>query len=108
MLEKDFIYEHVSQLTNRLRGKTQTCKEDTLLLAKKVCLSESFSRPSPSPGPNFRLSFPTLNLLRNTREMKFYEFRNTAKCKHWSPVCSLSESTSQEGSLSFSRTALKF
>ncbi|XP_041523857.1 coiled-coil domain-containing protein 146-like [Microtus oregoni] len=36
LLEKDFIYEHVSQLTNRLRGKTQTCKEDTLLLAKKM------------------------------------------------------------------------
>ncbi|KAK7834898.1 hypothetical protein U0070_022869 [Myodes glareolus] len=36
LLEKDFIYEHVSQLTNRLRGKTQTCREDTLLLAKKM------------------------------------------------------------------------
>ncbi|XP_059113199.1 coiled-coil domain-containing protein 146 isoform X2 [Peromyscus eremicus] len=36
LLEKDFIYEQVSQLTNRLRGKTQSCKEDTLLLAKKM------------------------------------------------------------------------
>ncbi|XP_049995754.1 coiled-coil domain-containing protein 146 isoform X2 [Alexandromys fortis] len=36
LLEKESIYEHVSQLTNRLRGKTQTCKEDTLLLAKKM------------------------------------------------------------------------
>lgn len=36
LLEKDFIYEQVSQLTNKLRGKTQACKEDTLLLAKKM------------------------------------------------------------------------
>ncbi|ERE89711.1 coiled-coil domain-containing protein [Cricetulus griseus] len=36
LLEKDFIYEQVTQLTNKLRGKTQTCKEDTLLLAKKM------------------------------------------------------------------------
>ncbi|CAH7472811.1 Ccdc146 [Phodopus roborovskii] len=36
LLEKDFIYEQVTQLTNRLRSKTQTCKEDTLLLAKKM------------------------------------------------------------------------
>ncbi|XP_055468960.1 coiled-coil domain-containing protein 146 [Psammomys obesus] len=36
LLEKDFIYEQVSQLTNKLKGKTRTCKEDTLLLAKKM------------------------------------------------------------------------
>ncbi|EDL03207.1 mCG120103, isoform CRA_a [Mus musculus] len=36
LLEKDFIYEQVSQLTNRLKGKTQACKKDTLLLAKKM------------------------------------------------------------------------
>ncbi|XP_029418217.1 coiled-coil domain-containing protein 146 isoform X2 [Nannospalax galili] len=36
LLEKEFIYEQVSQLTNRLTGKTQTCKKDTLLLAKKM------------------------------------------------------------------------
>ena len=37
MLEKDFIYEQVSRLTDRLYSKTQACKQDTLLLAKKVC-----------------------------------------------------------------------
>lgn len=36
LLEKDFIYEQVSQLTNKLKGKTRKCKEDTLLLAKKM------------------------------------------------------------------------
>lgn len=36
LLEKDFIYEQVSQLTNRLKTKTQACKMDTLLLAKKM------------------------------------------------------------------------
>lgn len=36
LLEKDFIYEQVSQLTNRLKAKTQACKADTLLLAKKM------------------------------------------------------------------------
>ena len=42
MLEKDFIYEQISRLTDRLYSKTQACKQDTLLLAKKVC-------PSPCP-----------------------------------------------------------
>ncbi|XP_002712067.2 coiled-coil domain-containing protein 146 [Oryctolagus cuniculus] len=36
LLEKDFIYEQVSRLTDRLCSKTQACKEDTLLLAKKM------------------------------------------------------------------------
>ncbi|XP_027629153.1 coiled-coil domain-containing protein 146 [Tupaia chinensis] len=36
LLEKDFIYEQVSRLTDRLCSKTQTCKQDTLLLAKKM------------------------------------------------------------------------
>uniref|UniRef100_A0A8C5LDK0 Coiled-coil domain-containing protein 146 n=1 Tax=Jaculus jaculus TaxID=51337 RepID=A0A8C5LDK0_JACJA len=36
LLEKDFIFEQVSQLTNKLKGKTQACKKDTLLLAKKM------------------------------------------------------------------------
>uniref|UniRef100_A0A8C9EEE0 Coiled-coil domain containing 146 n=1 Tax=Phocoena sinus TaxID=42100 RepID=A0A8C9EEE0_PHOSS len=36
LLEKDFIYEQVSRLTNRLCSKTQACKQDTLLLAKKM------------------------------------------------------------------------
>ncbi|KAM5204483.1 coiled-coil domain-containing protein 146 isoform 3-T3 [Hipposideros larvatus] len=36
LLEKDFIYEQVSRLTDRLYSKTQTCKQDTLLLAKKM------------------------------------------------------------------------
>ncbi|KAM5303563.1 coiled-coil domain-containing protein 146 isoform 2-T2 [Glossophaga mutica] len=36
LLEKDFIYEQVSQLSERLYCKTQASKEDTLLLAKKM------------------------------------------------------------------------
>ncbi|XP_019510693.1 PREDICTED: coiled-coil domain-containing protein 146 [Hipposideros armiger] len=36
LLEKDFIYEQVSRLTDRLYSKTQTCKQDTLLLTKKM------------------------------------------------------------------------
>ncbi|XP_058379992.1 coiled-coil domain-containing protein 146 [Diceros bicornis minor] len=36
LLEKDFIYEEVSRLTDRLCSKTQACKQDTLLLAKKM------------------------------------------------------------------------
>lgn len=38
LLEKDFIYEQVSRLMDRICSKTQASKEDTLLLAKKVCL----------------------------------------------------------------------
>ncbi|XP_030411224.1 coiled-coil domain-containing protein 146 isoform X4 [Gopherus evgoodei] len=36
LLEMDFIYEHVSRLTDRLRTKTENGKEDTLILAKRV------------------------------------------------------------------------
>ncbi|XP_003782665.1 coiled-coil domain-containing protein 146 [Otolemur garnettii] len=36
LLEKDFIYEQVSRLTDRLCSKTQACKQDTLYLAKKM------------------------------------------------------------------------
>ncbi|KAK2096397.1 hypothetical protein P7K49_025431, partial [Saguinus oedipus] len=36
LLEKDFIYEQVSRLTDRLSRRTQACKQDTLLLAKKA------------------------------------------------------------------------
>ncbi|XP_037592501.1 coiled-coil domain-containing protein 146 isoform X2 [Cebus imitator] len=36
LLEKDFIYEQVSRLTDRLSSRTQACKQDTLLLAKKM------------------------------------------------------------------------
>ncbi|XP_050792778.1 coiled-coil domain-containing protein 146 isoform X7 [Gopherus flavomarginatus] len=36
LLEKDFIYEQVSRLTDRLRTKTENGKEDTLILAKRV------------------------------------------------------------------------
>lgn len=36
LLEKDFIYEQVSRLTDRLCSKTQAYKQDTLLLAKKM------------------------------------------------------------------------
>ncbi|XP_012505798.1 PREDICTED: coiled-coil domain-containing protein 146 [Propithecus coquereli] len=36
LLEKDFIYEQVCRLTDRLCSKTQACKQDTLFLAKKM------------------------------------------------------------------------
>uniref|UniRef100_G1PE07 Coiled-coil domain containing 146 n=1 Tax=Myotis lucifugus TaxID=59463 RepID=G1PE07_MYOLU len=36
LLEKDFIYEQVSRLTDRICSKTEDSKEDTLLLAKKM------------------------------------------------------------------------
>ncbi|XP_072509262.1 coiled-coil domain-containing protein 146 isoform X2 [Notamacropus eugenii] len=36
LLEKEFIFEQVTRLTDRLRTRTETCKEDTLLLAKKM------------------------------------------------------------------------
>ncbi|XP_068962646.1 coiled-coil domain-containing protein 146-like [Petaurus breviceps papuanus] len=36
LLEKEFIFEQVTRLTDRLRTRTQTCKQDTLLLAKKM------------------------------------------------------------------------
>ncbi|EFB19250.1 hypothetical protein PANDA_008360, partial [Ailuropoda melanoleuca] len=36
LLEKEFIYEQVSRLTDRLCSKTQAYKQDTLLLAKKM------------------------------------------------------------------------
>nr|XP_035928195.1 coiled-coil domain-containing protein 146-like [Halichoerus grypus] len=45
LLEKDFIYEQVSRLTDRLCSKAQAYKQDTLLLAKKmnvVCAIYSF------------------------------------------------------------------
>ncbi|XP_066210546.1 coiled-coil domain-containing protein 146 isoform X3 [Saccopteryx leptura] len=36
LLEKDFIYEQVSRLTDRICSQTEANKEDTLLLAKKM------------------------------------------------------------------------
>ncbi|XP_010635245.1 coiled-coil domain-containing protein 146 isoform X2 [Fukomys damarensis] len=36
LLEKDFIYEQVCRLTDRLYSKTEACKLDTLHLAKKM------------------------------------------------------------------------
>ncbi|XP_023580091.1 coiled-coil domain-containing protein 146 isoform X2 [Octodon degus] len=36
LLEKDFIYEQVCRLTDRLYSKTEACKMDTLHLAKKM------------------------------------------------------------------------
>ncbi|XP_063093681.1 coiled-coil domain-containing protein 146 isoform X2 [Cavia porcellus] len=36
LLEKDFIYEQVTRLTDRLYSKTEACKLDTLHLAKKM------------------------------------------------------------------------
>nr|XP_054350925.1 coiled-coil domain-containing protein 146 isoform X6 [Pongo pygmaeus] len=47
LLEKDFIYEQVSRLTDRLCSKTQDCKQDTLLLAKKEFL-EADNRQLPN------------------------------------------------------------
>ena len=36
LLEKDLIFEQVTRLAGRVRGKAETGKEDTLDLAKKV------------------------------------------------------------------------
>lgn len=36
LLEKDFLYEQVSRLSERIRIKTENGKEDTLVLAKKM------------------------------------------------------------------------
>ncbi|XP_036616359.1 coiled-coil domain-containing protein 146 [Trichosurus vulpecula] len=36
LLEKEFISEQITRLTDRLRTRTQNCKQDTLLLAKKM------------------------------------------------------------------------
>ena len=36
LLEKDLIFEQVTRLVTRVRGKAETGKEDTLDLAKKV------------------------------------------------------------------------
>ncbi|XP_012890733.1 PREDICTED: coiled-coil domain-containing protein 146 [Dipodomys ordii] len=36
LLENNFIYEQVSRLTDRLHNKTEACKQDTLILAKKM------------------------------------------------------------------------
>ncbi|XP_073508381.1 coiled-coil domain-containing protein 146 isoform X1 [Phyllobates terribilis] len=36
LLEKDFLYEHVSRLSDRIRIKAENGKEDTLHLAKKM------------------------------------------------------------------------
>ena len=38
LLEKDLIYEEVSRLAERTKGKAETGKEDTLQLAKKVTM----------------------------------------------------------------------
>ena len=39
LLEKDLIYEEVSRLAERTKKKSETGKEDTLELAKRVCWS---------------------------------------------------------------------
>lgn len=36
LLETDFLYEHVSRLTDRMRATAENGKQDTLLLAKRV------------------------------------------------------------------------
>lgn len=36
LLEADFLYEHVSRLTDRIRATAESGKQDTLLLAKRV------------------------------------------------------------------------
>ena len=38
LLEKDLIFEEVTRLADRTKKKSETGKEDTLELAKKVCL----------------------------------------------------------------------
>ena len=38
LLEKDLIFEEVNRLADRTKKKSETGKEDTLELAKKVCL----------------------------------------------------------------------
>jgi len=42
-LEKDMIYQQVCRLTDRVAAKVNAGKDDTLLLAKKVC-SRNFGR----------------------------------------------------------------
>lgn len=41
LLEKDLIFEEVTRLADRTKKKSETGKEDTLELAKKVCLQNS-------------------------------------------------------------------
>ena len=48
LLEKDLIFEEVTRLADRTKKKSETGKEDTLELAKKVCLQCLF----------FSLGFP--------------------------------------------------
>ncbi|XP_053320353.1 coiled-coil domain-containing protein 146 [Spea bombifrons] len=36
LMEKDFLYEHISQLSDKLQQKTESGKEDTIALAKKM------------------------------------------------------------------------
>lgn len=38
LLEKDLIFEEVTRLAERTKKKSETGKEDTLELAKKVCV----------------------------------------------------------------------
>ena len=48
LLEKDLIFEEVTRLADRTKKKSETGKEDTLELAKKVCVVFfflSFPRP---------------------------------------------------------------
>lgn len=66
MLEKDFIYEQVSRLTDRLYSKTQACKQDTLLLAKKVRQSPASS--SALPRPSLSIFHRRLNFWRDAPE----------------------------------------
>ena len=51
LLEKDLIFEEVTRLADRTKKKSETGKEDTLELAKKVCLQCLF----------FSLGFPRLS-----------------------------------------------
>lgn len=45
LLEKDLIFEEVTRLADRTKKKSETGKEDTLELAKKVCLVSSAIHP---------------------------------------------------------------
>ena len=45
LLEKDLIFEEVTRLADRTKKKSETGKEDTLELAKKVCVVQRSLAP---------------------------------------------------------------
>lgn len=71
LLEKDLIFEEVTRLADRTKKKSETGKEDTLELAKKVCYYQLSSTFRPICIPSLtRCSFAghfTLTLKRALR-----------------------------------------